>query len=368
MTATNPAWAEFDSIQLPFTKFFNPAAERFIADKENPAVNRVYAWIKRKAWGNRSPHCVKSLNDRTALLQRDCAADLDLNKATVSKAIAKLERRGYLDLDSPYLTPLMNPESPGATDPIDDNDSFQEFVDGDFKVSNPETWGEMKTVDAEIKSLLARQKALRKFARDEYRKLPKRQPDAAENDHGNFEFQSPQPPNKEEERTEEVRTDVPPAVPETPERETPRAAASDPLNGKIDESEPPGIRDELRIELIRRGSDMGLYTSPDDDVLGEINTYINDKVSLDRFLKQLQTQKPKAHSWKYLVPIARKVRLNLRDLAADRPIEQQPKPSDSVNAAALPEEALDEIERAIRGDDPAEWERVKRKYPQWKWA
>src|SRR5580700_60227 len=63
--------------ELKFTKDFNPSLEAVMRDSVATIVERILAWIKRRAWGNYHLYCVKD-NGEPAF-QVDCAAELNVN-------------------------------------------------------------------------------------------------------------------------------------------------------------------------------------------------------------------------------------------------------------------------------------------------
>ena len=156
-------------VRDPFT-----AVHAIIADKSRTNTERVLAWVKRSAWGNHRLFCVTSKG--LPAIQADCAADLKLNKGTVSSALKELKSRGYVRPDSgKLLYPVIDPSPSGPddskkVDPVLSNSTFEEEC---WKIEYASTFEREKVVEAELKSItLVKRAAYKKYRRQQQNAVP----------------------------------------------------------------------------------------------------------------------------------------------------------------------------------------------------
>src|SRR5215471_17060156 len=73
----HPQWHEFRQATkgFSFTPNFNLALEAQMHDRLATIGERIFAWLKRKSWGNNSLRCVSQF-DGEFVYQVDCARDL----------------------------------------------------------------------------------------------------------------------------------------------------------------------------------------------------------------------------------------------------------------------------------------------------
>jgi hypothetical protein len=104
----NQARVEYEAAtqRLAFTKDFR-ALDALIQDRMATAGERIYAWIRRRAWGNYRLYCIN--DDNKPAFQRDCAKDTGLCKQTISSTIKYLEARGYVRTEGKFLYPVLTP-------------------------------------------------------------------------------------------------------------------------------------------------------------------------------------------------------------------------------------------------------------------
>lgn len=133
---------------LKFTKDSNASLEALMHDELAPTSQRVVAWIKRQSWGNYRLFCV--LDDGvTPALQRDCCAELGIDKTRLSHTISYLQKRGYIRYEDKLLIPELSPtlRGPGRRDRSDDYEVF--FAE--WQVANSVAAEEIKVARATLK-------------------------------------------------------------------------------------------------------------------------------------------------------------------------------------------------------------------------
>lgn len=142
---------------LNFSKDFNTSLEAIITDEMATIGHRFLAWIKRRAWGNYSLCAIK--DNGLAAFQRDCAAELGVDKSKLSNVITYYERRGYVRREGKLLYPVIAPVL--TSPPVDDKVNYSKFMEW-WKVAKSSTFLDMQ----EARSVIAR---ARKVLRADYK-------------------------------------------------------------------------------------------------------------------------------------------------------------------------------------------------------
>jgi len=294
MAQTAPAPAGRDAFDaatagLRFTKDFNGSLECVMHDGQATAAQRVLAWIKRKAWGNYSLHCIDQESGKPAYAA-DCCRELALDKTRVSHTLKYYESRGYIRTQGKLIFPLIEPEP--ADEKVAERRNFSEFLDY-WKVAEPRNFLDLEVARREVKRL-------QKVAFCAYKKWRDAPPTESASLSETVETvetvnlrtlgAAPQPDNTTTPGPS-VRIDPPAARTENPEPQAP----------------PPGPTNKVQLLawLTARTDRFGLLTLPDATALRAVTAAIPDSGTFQRFCIQVEKQKPKPKSWKYFVAIAK---------------------------------------------------------------
>jgi len=255
-----------------FTKDFHSALEAVMADEEATASQRVLAWIKRRSWGNYSLHCIEEETGKPALA-RDCCRELQLDKTRVSHSIADYELRGYVRTEGRLIFPEIEPRKKKEGPKVADSRNFSEFMAW-WKVADSRNFSELEVARSQVKRL-------QKVALSAYKKWRTPQTTAAPS------------------LSETVET-----VETVNERTGPQRNDTTPEQVRSSLPAPP-IRDQIKNWLIEHQDRFGLLTPPDAIALKAVAQHIPDEPTLQRFIQQVEKQKPKPDSWKYFAAIAK---------------------------------------------------------------
>src|SRR5215471_942478 len=268
----HPQWHEFRQATkgLSFTSDFNTALEAQMRDSLATIGERVLAWLKRKSWGNRSLYCVSEF-DGDPLYQVDCAAELKIDKRSVSKACAYLEKRGYLERRgrSKMLYPCISP----ALDGPDSGDGTKS--EGNLKKSPEwatflEEWKVACSTDFhELEVARSTVERIRKVVRSEYKKwlaLRTKRP-AIRDKEGNkvikLASQPPRPPP--DPRREEIRTIIETELPAPGKVQTASDSLCEKVDSKLQGAPLENFRHYLR-ENRKRAKGLGIAAQFAEDV------------------------------------------------------------------------------------------------------
>jgi hypothetical protein len=150
---------------LFFTKDFNTALEATMRDGLASPAQRILAYVKRYSWGEYSPWAIGI--DGHPRYQVDCANELKLNKRLVSKTVAYLQARGYLEDRAKLLYPVIAPQLTAPDPKSEKSPAWTTFIEN-WKVANAgdfQRWEDARAVD----------KHFRKVVHAEYRQHQKSQ-------------------------------------------------------------------------------------------------------------------------------------------------------------------------------------------------
>lgn len=158
MSALNPALssaaqarAEYEKATqgLLFTKDFT-SLDAIIQDRLATAGERVYAWIKRRAWGNYRLFCVNE--DGTPAYQCDCVAETGILKQIVSRTVQYLEKRGYVRTEGKLIYPVLSPVLGEASKKVTRSVDFLQFID-DWKVTHSVDFEELEVARSNVERI-----------------------------------------------------------------------------------------------------------------------------------------------------------------------------------------------------------------------
>lgn len=153
----NARRSEFEAATrgVSFTKDFNPSLEALMNDPLETYVARVFAWTKRKAWGNQCLYCVNS--DGSPAFQVDCVRELKIAKYTVCKAVNYLVRRGYLEMrgTAKVLYPVISPDPANTQtkgEDIKKLPAYATFLE-DWKVAHSSDFAELEVARSTVERI-----------------------------------------------------------------------------------------------------------------------------------------------------------------------------------------------------------------------
>lgn len=289
------------------------------ADELQSVRERVWAWVILHSWGNQHLHCVR--HDGSPAWQRDCVADLNLNKAAVSKAIAWRVARGYMRDDPKLLIPVFAP----ALNPVPENngspEGFEAFFES-WKVSNQETFERLEKCRG-LEAILREQ--LKDVARETSEIM-----EVARNDYQEFLAAQPIPAAIEEEKKadKDVRTNGSPEPTAVgAETETEPAAL---VHAVPPETPAPG-----RSEMAREAEAIVMNCRyrpklPDDRLLAGIEARLKDPAALPYFETRVLELKQTVRSMGLFLHLADEA---AQDLARDRAQPSDPVPRPAIRDA-----------------------------------
>jgi len=136
---------------MKFTKDFNGSLETVMHDEMATTGQRVLAWIKRRSWGNYRLFCVMD-DGVTPALQRDCCAELGIDKTRLSHTISYLVKRGYIRYEDKLLIPVISPVLRGPGKERAASAEFQAFFE-QWQVANSVDAEELKVARATLKRI-----------------------------------------------------------------------------------------------------------------------------------------------------------------------------------------------------------------------
>jgi hypothetical protein len=148
-----------ETVDLFFTKDFHSAQEAIMRDRTLTPFDRVMAWLKRYSWGEQSLWAIGK--DGHPRIQADCAAELGLTKSVVSRTIAFMQARGYVE-NRPKMLWLVIAPVLGPNPPLDEKSpEWTTFLE-DWKVANSSNFAELEVARATVDKI-------RKIIRSDYK-------------------------------------------------------------------------------------------------------------------------------------------------------------------------------------------------------
>ena len=160
--ARERARAEYEKATkgLIFTKDFQTRQQALMHDPLATVGERVMAWILRRSWGEYVLYAIRE--DGEPAYQRDCARELGIDKKAVSKAVAYLQGRGYLEDQPKMLYPIIAPQ---LTSPVNTREKSPEWATffENWKVAHSADFQELEVARSTVERI-------RKVILSEYKK------------------------------------------------------------------------------------------------------------------------------------------------------------------------------------------------------
>jgi len=135
-----------------YTMDFNASLEALMLNPLLTANERVFAWCKRRAWGNFSDYAVNGING-APLWQVDCAHELGLDKRIVNNSIRYWKAAGYVRTDGKLIYPEADPVSARTnTEKVTHSSDFCEFLEC-WKQEHPSEFQALEVARSEVRRI-----------------------------------------------------------------------------------------------------------------------------------------------------------------------------------------------------------------------
>jgi hypothetical protein len=147
-------YAEFEAATKPpfkFTKYSNASLEAIMRDEMATIGQRFLAWLMRRSWGEYRLFAVQE-DGVTPAIQRNCCADLGIDKTSLSRTVAYYEKRGYIRCEGKLLIPVLVPDLETKPSAVENSEGFATFLE-EWKVANSADFDELKVARATLKRL-----------------------------------------------------------------------------------------------------------------------------------------------------------------------------------------------------------------------